>query len=283
MGADSTDRSPLAVLAGGFHRREGTMKSRMLGALAIAITSTIGVVGVAAANDADDRVEDRIESRLSHDAKLKGHDVRVDVENGVATLKGKVPDQAHRARAERLAHVAGVTRIDNNLEIDKDAVKDRIEDNARMAKKRIDDRAEKAKDQVDAREDRAKARVDAQAKTAKEQRDVDRSVDVDRDRRDDRRADVDRRAPVERRDVDRKPENENEVTDAWITTKVKAQFIGVDALKGSDISVDTNQNGVVTLTGTVPNEVARAKAVEIARTTKGVRKVVDDMKPTRKY
>jgi hyperosmotically inducible protein len=70
------------------------------------------------------------------------------------------------------------------------------------------------------------------------------------------------------------------VTDSWITTKVKAQFIGVDALKNSDISVDTNQNGVVTLTGTVPNDVARAKAVEIVRTTKGVRRVVDEMKPS---
>jgi osmotically-inducible protein OsmY len=277
MGPESTEKTPLVVLARGSNRREGTMKMRMLGSLAIAITSTIGLGGgVAFANDNDDRLEDRIESRFNHDVKLKGHDVRVDVENGVATLKGKVPDQAHRLRAARLAKVAGVTRIDNDIEIDTDAVKERIEDNARMTKKRIDDNAEKAKDRVDAREDRAKARVDAQAKAADKQKDVDRSVDVDR-----KPGEV--RAPVEHRNVEPKAENENEVTDAWITTKVKAQFIGVDALKGSDISVDTNQNGVVTLTGTVPNEMARAKAIDIARTTKGVRKVVDDMKPTRKY
>src|SRR5687768_7990045 len=118
------------------------MKFTLLGALAIALAST----GVAVANENDDRLEDRIEARFNNDAKLKGHEVRVDVEEGVAKLKGKVPDQAHKTRAERLARVAGVTKIDNEIDIDVDARKDKIEDNARLAKKRIDDRAEKAKD-----------------------------------------------------------------------------------------------------------------------------------------
>jgi len=232
------------------------MKSILLGAFAIAITTN---VGVAMANDNDDRLEDRIEARFNHDAKLKGHEVRVDVEDGVATLKGKVPDQAHKVRAERLARVAGVTRIDNKIDIDTDATKDRIEDNARMEKKRIEDRAEKAKDRVDERADRAKDRLDANAKRAEH-------------------PDTDRHVVVERPNQPKNDSAGDEVTDSWITTKVKAQFIGVDALKGSDLSVDTNQNGVVTLTGTVPNERARAKAIEIVKTTKGVRKVVDETK-----
>src|SRR5262245_37022395 len=115
---------------------EGKMKSTLLGALAITMTMN---VGVALANDNDDRLEDRIEARFNHDAKLKGHEVRVDVEDGVATLKGKVPDQAHKARAEKLAHVAGVTRVENKIDIDTGTAKDRIEDNARMAKKRVED------------------------------------------------------------------------------------------------------------------------------------------------
>jgi hyperosmotically inducible protein len=238
---------------------EGKMKSTILGAIAIAITTN---AGVALANDNDDRLEDRIESRLNHDTKLKGHEVRVDVEDGVATLKGKVPDQAHKLRAEKLARVAGVTRIDDKLEIDTGVAKDRVEDNARMEKKRIEDRAEKAKDRVDENADRTKDRLDANAKAAKERADHpnDRHVVVDRPNQ---------------------PKNDtagDEVSDSWITTKVKAQFVGVDALKGSDLSVDTNQNGVVTLTGTVPNERARAKAIEIVKTTKGVRKVVDETK-----
>lgn len=236
------------------------MKLTLLGALAIALTST----GVAVANDNDDRLEDKIEARFTHDAKLKGHEVRVDVEDGVAKLKGKVPDQAHKARAERLARVAGVTKVDNEIEIDTEATKDRIEDNARMAKKRIDDRAEKAKDRVDESADRAKDRLDASEKAAEKRADTDR-----------REGD---KVVVERPNQPKKESAGDEVSDAWITTKVKAQYVGVDALKGSDISVDTNQNGVVTLTGTVPNERARAKAVEIARTTKGVHRIIDQMR-----
>jgi len=233
------------------------MKLTLVGALALTLTGA----GVAVANDNDDRLEDRIEARFNHDARLKGHEVRVDVEDGVAKLKGKVPDAAHKARAERLARVAGVTKIDNEIEIDTDAVKDKIEDNARLAKKRIDDRAEKAKDRVDQAEDRAKDRVDDRAKTAEERADNKTGHVV-----------VERPAPP------RKETAGDEVTDSWITTKVKAQFVGVDALKGSDISVDTNQHGVVTLTGTVPNAVARARAIEITRTTKGVNRIVDEMK-----
>jgi hyperosmotically inducible protein len=251
---------------------EGKMKSTLLGALAIVITTN---VGVALANDNDDRVEDRIEARFNHDAKLKGHDVRVDVEDGVATLKGKVPDQAHKLRAERLARVAGVTRVDDKLDVDTGATKDRLEDNARMEKKRIEDRAEKAKDRVDENTDRAKDRLDANAKAAKERAE---HPDTDRRVENDRRVDTDRHVVVERPGDHKKDTAGDEVTDSWITTKVKAQFVGVDALKGSDISVDTNQNGVVTLTGTVPNQAARARAIEIVKTTKGVRKVVDEMK-----
>ena len=232
------------------------MKVTTLGAIAIAITSSVGVA--AAASDNDNRVENRIEARLNHDAKLKGHDLKVDVEDGVATLKGKVPDEAHKLRAERLARVAGVTRIDDKLEIDTDAVKNKVEDNARLAKKRIDDRAEKAKDRIDQTEDRTKERIDAEAKLKKERAEHP-GVPVER--------------PMAKNDT-----AGEEVTDAWITTKVKTQFIGVDALSGSDISVDTNQMGVVTLTGTVPNERARSKAIEIVRTTRGVHKVVDLMK-----
>src|SRR3954451_13489159 len=197
------------------------MKSILLGAIAIAITTN---VGVAMANDNDDRVEDRIEARFNHDAKLKGHDVKVDVEDGVATLKGKVPDQAHKLRAERLARVAGVTKVENKIDIDVDTAKDRIEDNARMEKKRIEDRAEKAKDRVDESADKAKDRVDSSAKAAKEHADNPAPA-------------PDHRVVVERPGQPRKEGAGDEVTDSWITTKVKAQFVGVDTLKGSDISV----------------------------------------------
>ena len=66
------------------------------------------------------------------------------------------------------------------------------------------------------------------------------------------------------------------ITDAWITTKIHSRFVGEDPLKDSHIDVDTS-NHVVTLKGTVRSEAGRARALEIARTTDGVAKVVDQL------
>jgi hyperosmotically inducible periplasmic protein len=64
------------------------------------------------------------------------------------------------------------------------------------------------------------------------------------------------------------------MTDAWITTRVHARFVAEDLLKGSNISVETSKH-VVTLTGTVTGLAGRTKAAEIAKTTEGVRRVVN--------
>ena len=53
------------------------------------------------------------------------------------------------------------------------------------------------------------------------------------------------------------------INDAWITTKVKTNFVNEDLLKGSDINVDSN-NHVVTLKGTVDVR-CRARAGGCAR------------------
>lgn len=63
------------------------------------------------------------------------------------------------------------------------------------------------------------------------------------------------------------------IDDAWITTKVKTQLLADDQVKGTQINVDTKGN-VVTLTGTAPSAEARAKAIELAKATRGVRGVV---------
>lgn len=67
------------------------------------------------------------------------------------------------------------------------------------------------------------------------------------------------------------------IDDSWITTKVKAKYVGESSVEGSDITVDT-KNNVVTLTGTVPNTAAHSAALRIARETKGVKKVVDNLR-----
>lgn len=68
-------------------------------------------------------------------------------------------------------------------------------------------------------------------------------------------------------------------TDTGITTAVKTKFAADDAVKAYQIDVDT-KNKVVTLTGNVETATAKARAVEIARTTDGVASVVDNLQLT---
>ncbi len=65
-------------------------------------------------------------------------------------------------------------------------------------------------------------------------------------------------------------------TDAAITTQVKAKLAANQGLSSFDIHVETNQ-GVVTLTGTVNMEAKRELAGRIAKDTKGVKSVVNDI------
>jgi len=66
------------------------------------------------------------------------------------------------------------------------------------------------------------------------------------------------------------------VTDAFITSELNAKFVDEKTLKGSSIDVDTD-NHVVTLNGTVMSEAGKARAAQIARTTKGVDRVINNL------
>jgi osmotically-inducible protein OsmY len=69
-------------------------------------------------------------------------------------------------------------------------------------------------------------------------------------------------------------------TDGWITSKIKAQLMGTDGVKASTINVDTSDH-IVTLKGAVRSEAERAKALHVARTTRGVSRVVDELRVRR--
>jgi hyperosmotically inducible periplasmic protein len=65
-----------------------------------------------------------------------------------------------------------------------------------------------------------------------------------------------------------------QTTDAGITGMIKTKLAADDAVKASEINVDT-ANGVVTLTGNVDSQGARDRAVQLAKETSGVRDVKD--------
>ncbi len=66
------------------------------------------------------------------------------------------------------------------------------------------------------------------------------------------------------------------IGDGWLTSKVKTKLMADDGVKARRIDVDTLE-GVVTLKGRVGSAAERARAVEIARGTDGVKQVVDEL------
>jgi len=67
-----------------------------------------------------------------------------------------------------------------------------------------------------------------------------------------------------------------DVTDAATTAAVKSKFLGDTKVSGLNINVDTKDN-VVTLTGTVHSAAEKAEAARLAKTTKGVKSVVNNL------
>ncbi|HEX7410353.1 MAG TPA: BON domain-containing protein [Candidatus Binatia bacterium] len=67
------------------------------------------------------------------------------------------------------------------------------------------------------------------------------------------------------------------VDDSVITTKVKAVVFNEPSLKSSEINVETFK-GTVQLSGFVSSQADINKAVEVARSVKGVKSVKNDMR-----
>jgi hyperosmotically inducible periplasmic protein len=59
------------------------------------------------------------------------------------------------------------------------------------------------------------------------------------------------------------------VSDTWITTKVKAELLANETVKGLDINVSTT-NGVVTLAGVLDSKTQVDTAIRLATNVKGV-------------
>jgi hyperosmotically inducible protein len=170
---------------------------RMLGVGAAAVVLAIGMMAHADDEPAGRelmRTEKKIQANLQGDRDLADNRIDVQVSDGVATLKGTVDSDVERSQAVRLASVAGIRVVDDQLKVESAGLK-------------------------------------------------------------------------------------ATVTDTAITTKIKGQLLANTDLRKANVSVGTN-NGVVTLTGTVPSVEVRQLALDLARHTAGVFRVDDQMRVT---
>lgn len=172
----------------------------------------------------DREIDSLIATRIASDPTLKTDAIKVTVEGGVVTLSGLVATDADKAKAEKLARVPGVTKVENKLKT-REGAKDKVKGTAG----KVGDKSKDAGGKV----------VDKSKEGASKTGEV--------------------------------------VTDGWISTRIKTKFMGDEGLRASDIKVDTNDH-VVTLSGTVVNAAAHAKALEMAKDVEGVHRVVDKLK-----
>ena len=68
------------------------------------------------------------------------------------------------------------------------------------------------------------------------------------------------------------------VKDSAITTKIKSKLAAENLASLKDVKVDTDQNGVVWMSGTVKSQSEADQALTIARNTEGVKSVKSNLK-----
>jgi hyperosmotically inducible periplasmic protein len=193
----------------------------------------------------------KIEKKINA-SSLKKYDVKVSVNDGVATLTGTVATEGDRRRAAQLATIDGVSRVDNQLVVDLNAGT-AAKGTTGKAESNLDKGAEKTKKGVDKAIDKTKEGAGTAWEKSKEG--------------------ASKAADKSAQGVSKAGEA---ITDTYIKTRVKSKFLDEDLLKDSDITVDVSDH-VVTLSGTVPTASGRARAIEEAKKVDGVHQVIDRM------
>jgi hyperosmotically inducible protein len=228
------------------------MKTGLLSVIAIAAIASVpaaaaqrGAPAAGAVVSTDKPLDKQIEKQLAADPLLKHADVHVSVAGNVATLTGTVATDRARTRAGRLAKMGGITRVDNQIVVDPHAG---VKGTAGQIEDKTKEGAEKTAEEAKKAGEKTKEGAEKVWDKTKEG-----ATKVG-----------------------------DETSDAYILSRVKSRFVGVDVLKGSDINVDCD-NRVVTLKGTVSSEAARTRAIDIAKRTEGVREVVDRLTLAQKH
>lgn len=227
------------------------------------------------------RQETQIWTTYALNPYLRASDLKVSVHDGKATLNGKVEDDVSKELAKEIAlGVGGIKSVDNQIVV----AEDYQANNDRGYRETVDDVSISAAvrsrlvwskysylgAKVDTKDGRvtlsgtvnnedAKVLAASLARNTRGVRSVDNQLKIDGKSTGDSVKSTAR-------------DTEKAVADAWITTKVKSNFLYSSNVSGGDIKVDT-KNGKVTLSGKVSSGAERALAIELAKNVRGVKDV----------
>ena len=236
---------------------------------------------------ANARQEAQIWTTYALSPYLRANDLKVSVENGKATLTGTVGEEANKELAKEIAlGVSGINEVDNKIVVHSELVPAK-RTSVRSYGEVIDDAtitaAVKSKllwskytdglnTNVDTKFSRvtllgtadcaaAKDHAESLARNTRGVVSVDNKLVVD--------GTTSNVVDSAKSSVDKAERN---ISDSWITTKVKYTFLYSNNVSGSDITVSTN-SGDVTLSGKVSSGAERALAIELAQNVRGVKSV----------
>jgi hyperosmotically inducible periplasmic protein len=229
----------------------------MLKTLAALVASASLVMAVGCAKT-DAGITTNVKTKLAADDTVKAYQIDVDTSNGVVTLAGNVENSAAKDQAVMLARQTdGVRDVVDHMTVGRTAATsgelDRRTD--------LDERASNTADNIGDRTTQAGRNA------------ADKTEDFGRSA-------ADKTEDFGRNAADKTGNAASNagaaITDGAITSAVKTRFLADPTVKGLKIDVDTD-NGVVTLSGNVASKGEMDKAMELARSTSGVNRVVSNL------
>jgi hyperosmotically inducible protein len=268
----------------GSRASSGMLKTFVQTGLVLALVATSGLANADAKQDIlEARQETQIWTTYALSPYLRAHDLKVEVNNGKAILTGMVDEDINKELAKEIAlGVDGIKDVDNQIVVKSDYVPKTVE---RSYGEKIDDvtivAAVKSRliwskfSYISTKVESKAGRVvltgnvesteakSAATRLAKSTRGV---VAVSN------QLNVDGKPGATDKAKSLAHDSSQVVADAWITTKVKSNFLYSSNVSGTDIDVSTSA-GIVTLKGKISSGSERELAVELAENTRGVKSV----------
>ncbi|WP_430389860.1 BON domain-containing protein [Dyella sp. 20L07] len=258
-----------------------------LGAATVSMADDMKAPTTASEQIADARRESQISTAFSVNPHLSGFDLSVTVAGNRAVLGGRVEDSVARDLAGQIAlGVDGIKRVDNHIAIDPNYTRAADNTSSQSFGEKVADAnitaSIKSKllwnaltEGLDIHVDTNQGKVtltgtvntsDDRSLAARIAADTEGVIGVDNTIAVSHEADVHSKLEAtQRRDA-------NDLTDTWITTKVKSSLMLTRSVQSFDIQV-TTVHGVVTLNGIVDTATERALATQVTQDIRGVKKV----------
>jgi len=252
--------------------------------IALALAGGTAVAGTQSQEVTEARQETQIWTTYALSPYLRANDLHVSVHNGKATLTGKVEESVNKELAEQIAlGVSGVKDVDNQIVIQAD-YSPPAQSAERSFGEVIDDatitsqvkskflwskNTEGFATNVTTKRGKVSLVGTADSAAAKDLAgqmalnthgvvSVDNQLVV--------------KTPKENVAKAATLEAGHDMSDGWITTKVKSTYMYSTNVDSSDISVNTDK-GIVALSGKVGSGAERALAIELAQNVRGVKSV----------